>query len=34
MRDNVIANAENQRFVGIDLIEVRLLEISASAEAI
>ena len=34
MRDNVIANAENQRFAGIELISIRLLEVSASAEAV
>jgi hypothetical protein len=31
MRANIIANADGQRAVGIDLVEVRLLEISAVA---
>lgn len=34
MRTNILGNAENQRHVGIDLIGVRLLEISAFARAI
>ncbi len=33
MRENIVGNADNQRFVGIDLVEVRVLEISASATA-
>lgn len=33
MRESIVGNADNQRFVGIDLVEVRLLEISASASA-
>ena len=34
MRENILANADNQRFVGIDLVGVRVLEVSASAMAI
>lgn len=34
MRSNIIGNAENQRAVGIELVGVRLLEVSASATAI
>lgn len=33
MRKNIIGNADNQRLVGIDLVEVRVLEVSASASA-
>src|SRR3954454_15551060 len=33
MRQNIIGNAENQRFVGIELVGVRVLEVSASASA-
>lgn len=33
MRESIVGNADNQRFVGIDLIEVRVLEVSASALA-
>jgi hypothetical protein len=33
MRDNIISNAENQRAVGIELITIRVLEVSASATA-
>ena len=33
MRKNIVGNADNQRFVGIDLVEVRVLEVSASASA-
>ena len=33
MRENILANADNQRFVGIDLVGVRVLEVSASAVA-
>ena len=33
MRKNVVGNAENQLFVGIELVGVRVLEVSASAEA-
>jgi len=31
MRENIVANADNQRFVGIELVGVRVLEVSASA---
>jgi hypothetical protein len=31
MRQNIVANADNQRFVGIELVGVRVLEVSASA---
>jgi hypothetical protein len=31
MRENIIGNADNQRFVGIELVEVRVLEVSATA---
>jgi hypothetical protein len=31
MRENIIGNAANQRFVGIELVEVRVLEVSATA---
>lgn len=34
MRTNILGNAENQRHVGVELIDVRLLEISANARAI
>lgn len=33
MRTNIKSNAENQRHVGIELIAVRVLEVSASATA-
>jgi hypothetical protein len=33
MRKNIVGNAENQRFVGIELVSVRVLEVSASASA-
>lgn len=33
MRTNVIDNADNQRAAGIDLLGVRVLEVSASASA-
>ena len=33
MKTNILDNAEHQRFVGIELVEVRVLEISASASA-
>src|SRR4051794_23089074 len=33
MREDIVGNAENQRFVGIELIDVRVLEVSASAAA-
>ena len=33
MRANIVANAENQRFVGIELVGVRVLEVSATAVA-
>lgn len=33
MRQNVISNVEHQRAVGIELLSVRLLEVSASATA-
>lgn len=33
MRANIVGNADNRRFVGIDLVEVRVLEVSASASA-
>lgn len=31
MKENILANAEGQRAVGIDLVSVRVLEISATA---
>lgn len=31
MRDNIVSNAENQHAIGIELLEIRLLEVSASA---
>jgi hypothetical protein len=34
MRENIVSNAENQRAVGIELVDVRVLEISASASAV
>ena len=34
MRQNIIGNAENQRFVGVELVGVRVLEVSASAVAV
>jgi hypothetical protein len=33
MKENIVDNAENQRGVGIELIGVRVLEVSASASA-
>lgn len=33
MRENIVGNADGQRFVGIELIGVRVLEVSASAVA-
>jgi hypothetical protein len=33
MRQNIVGNAQNQRFVGIELVAVRVLEVSASATA-
>jgi len=33
MRANILGNAENQRHVGIELLGVRVLEVSASATA-
>lgn len=33
MRQNIVGNAENQRFVGIELVGVRVLEVSASESA-
>jgi hypothetical protein len=33
MKTNIVGNAENQRFVGIDLVDVRVLEVSASLSA-
>ena len=33
MQENILANADNQRFVGIELVGVRVLEVSASAMA-
>jgi hypothetical protein len=33
MRENIVGNADNQRFVGIELVEVRVLEVSATARS-
>ncbi len=33
MRANIVGNTENQRFIGIELVEVRILEVTASATA-
>lgn len=33
MRENIVGNAENQRLVGVELVGVRVLEVSASASA-
>jgi hypothetical protein len=33
IRTNIISNAENKRHVGIELLAVRVLEVSASASA-
>lgn len=33
MREAIVGNADNQRFVGIDLVNVRVLEVSATASA-
>jgi hypothetical protein len=33
MRESIVGNSENQLSVGIDLVEVRVLEVSASAAA-
>jgi len=34
MRESVVGNAENQRAVGIDLLRVRVLEVSAAAGSV
>lgn len=33
MRENIAGNAENQRYVGIELVGVRVLEVTANATA-
>jgi hypothetical protein len=34
MRQSIVGNAANQLFVGIELVDVRVLEVSASATSI